>query len=566
MTQRFGRFGTCAVAVLLLVGALPAYAQSATSTGAVGIPIENATVRATCGGCHKPDERGRMSRISYQRNTPEGWQDTIRRMMALNGLKMDPAAGREVVRYLSNNLGLAPEEARPVAYEVEKRLIDEKDIAPELQGVCNACHSTGRVLSQRRTRDEWELLMTMHRGWYPLVDRQVFRRMGPVPRERTADGRPPDTRHPHEKAVDYLAKSYPLQTPEWDRWSAARRPARLGGAWTISAYEPGKGAAFGSMVLTPVPDSEDEFTSELTFTYARSGEQVRRIGRVTVYTGFQWRGRSSAAGAGAGAEVFREVMFVDRDLRRIEGRWFTGGYDETGMDVTLLKASGDLTLLGTDRAALKRGATGVPVKLFVTNLPGGIQARDVDFGAGVTVTQVAAGDGVVTATVSVAADAAVGPRDVSLRGSMRPSAAVVYDRIDSLRITPEWNLARTGGVSFPKRLAQFEAVAYANGPDRRPGTDDDLRIDVVDAQWSLTEYTATLNDDDVKFVGRINEATGLFTPNAEGPNPQRSGERNNIGDVWVVATVSEGGQVVRGRAHLLVSPPVYMRFDPTVTP
>lgn len=554
------------MAVLLLVGALPAYAQSSTSTGAVGIPIENATVRATCGGCHKPDERGRMSRISYQRNTPEGWQDTIRRMMALNGLKMDPAAGREVVRYLSNNLGLAPEEARPVAYEVEKRLIDEKDIAPELQGVCNACHSTGRVLSQRRTRDEWELLMTMHRGWYPLVDRQVFRRMGPMPRERTADGRPPDTRHPHEKAVDYLAKSYPLQTPEWDRWSAARRPARLGGAWTISAYEPGKGAAFGSMVLTPVADSEDEFTSELTFTYARSGEQVRRTGRVTVYTGYQWRGRSSAPAAGAGAEVFREVMFVDRDLRRIEGRWFTGGYDETGMDVTLLKASGDLTLLGADRAALKRGATGVPVKLFVTNLPGGIQARDVDFGAGVTVTQVAAGDGVVTATVSVAADAAVGPRDVSLRGSMRPSAAVVYDRIDSLRITPEWNLARTGGVSFPKRLAQFEAVAYANGPDRRPGTDDDLRIDVVDAQWSLTEYTATLNDDDVKFVGRINEATGLFTPNAEGPNPQRSGERNNIGDVWVVATVSEGGQVVRGRAHLLVSPPVYMRFDPTVTP
>jgi quinohemoprotein amine dehydrogenase len=121
-------------------------------------------------------------------------------------------------------------------------------------------------------------------------------------------------------------------------------------------------------------------------------------------------------------------------------------------------------------------------------------------------------------------------------------------------------------VSFPKRLAQFEAVAYANGPDRRPGTDDDLRIDVVDAQWSLAEYTATLNDDDVKFVGRINEATGLFTPNAEGPNPQRSGERNNIGDVWVVATVSEGGQAVRGRAHLLVSPPVYMRFDPTVTP
>ena len=565
MTQRLGKFGVLAGALMLLAVVSRTQAQPSSASTA-GIPIDNATVRATCGGCHQPDDRGRMSRISYQRNTPEGWQDTIKRMMALNGLKMDPAAGREVVRYLSNNLGLAPEEARPVAYEVEKRLIDEKDVAPELQGVCNACHSTGRVLSQRRTRDEWELLMTMHRGWYPLVDRQVFRRMGPAPRERSADGRPPDTRHPHEKAVDYLAKAYPLNTPEWDRWSAARRPARIGGEWTISAYEPGKGAAFGRLVLTPVPNSDDEFTSEATFTYARSGEQVRRTGRVTVYTGFQWRGRSSAASGGAGAEVYREVMFVDRDLRRIDGRWFTGGYDETGIDVTLLKASSDLTLLGLDRAALKRGATGVAVKLFATNLPDGVQARDIDFGTGVTVTQVSTAGGVVTATVSVAADAAVGPRDVALRGSSRPGAAVVYDRIDAIRITPEWNLARTGGVSFPKRLAQFEAVAYANGADRRPGTDDDMRIDVVDAQWSLVEYTATLNDDDVQFVGRINESTGLFTPNAEGPNPQRSGERNNIGDVWVVATVSEGGQVVRGRAHLLVSPPVYMRFDPTVTP
>lgn len=562
MTQRFGRLGSLAAA-LLLVTVGQGQAQPAAGVQAAGIPIENATVRTTCGGCHTPDERGRMSRISYQRNTPEGWQDTIKRMMALNGLRMDPAAGREIVRYLSNELGLAPEEARPVAYEVEKRLVDEKNVAPELQGVCNACHSTGRVLSQRRSREEWELLVSMHRGWYPLVDRQVFRRMGPAPRDRSADGRPPDTRHPHEKAVDYLARTYPLVTPEWERWSAAQRPARLGGEWFLTAHEPGKGPAFGRMTLTPVAGSDDEFTSEVTFTYARTGEQVRRTGRVTIYTGFQWRGRSSASPEG---DAFREVMFVDRDQRRIEGRWFTGGYDETGMDVTLTRATGDMTLLGTDRAGLRRGATGLAVRVFAANLPDGVQARDLDFGAGVTVTQVAVTGGVVTATVSVAADAPVGPRDVSLRGSVRPGAAVVYDRIDSVRVTPEWNMARTGGVSFPKRLAQFEAVAYANGPDRRPGTDDDLRIDVVEAQWSLAEYTATLNDDDVKFVGKINESTGLFTPNAEGPNPQRSGERNNIGDVWVVAVVSEGGQVVRGRAHLLVSPPVYMRFDPTVTP
>ncbi len=89
----------------------------------VGIPITNKTVQTTCGGCHRPDDKGQMSRISFQRNTPEGWQDTIKRMMALNGLKLDPAAGREVVKYLSDNLGLAPEEARPVGLRSRARVV-----------------------------------------------------------------------------------------------------------------------------------------------------------------------------------------------------------------------------------------------------------------------------------------------------------------------------------------------------------------------------------------------------------------------------------------------------------
>jgi len=60
------------------------------------------------------------------------------------------------------------------------------------------------------------------------------------------------------------------------------------------------------------------------------------------------------------------------------------------------------------------------------------------------------------------------------------------------------------------------------------------------------------------FVGTIDPASGLFTPNVDGPNPQRKGERNNIGDVWVVATYTPPGASapLRGRSHLLVSPPL----------
>ena len=134
-------------------------------------------------------------------------------------------------------------------------------------------------------------------------------------------------------------------------------------------------------------------------------------------------------------------------------------------------------------------------------------------------------------------------------------------------MSPAGALARVGGVRFPKALAQFEARAFDNGADDRADTADDIDLGVVDASWTLEEFAATYDDDDVKFVGEIDKATGLFTPNVDGPNPSRSGERNNIGDVYVVATYApeavDGKAVrpVRARAHLLVTVPLYMRWE-----
>jgi quinohemoprotein amine dehydrogenase len=130
-------------------------------------------------------------------------------------------------------------------------------------------------------------------------------------------------------------------------------------------------------------------------------------------------------------------------------------------------------------------------------------------------------------------------------------------------------MARVGGVRFPKALAQFEARAFDNGADNRPDTPDDIDLGVIDATWSLEEFTATYDDDDIKFVGEIDTKTGLFTPAVDGPNPARKGERNNIGDVYVVATympqaadATGGAKPLRARAHLLVTVPLYMRWEP----
>jgi len=91
-----------------------------------GIPVTSEVVRKTCSPCHTIDDKQRMSRISWRRTTPEGWELTIKRMVSLNGVKLDPADAREVLRYLSTNQGLAPEEALTAAFEAEKRMIDYK--------------------------------------------------------------------------------------------------------------------------------------------------------------------------------------------------------------------------------------------------------------------------------------------------------------------------------------------------------------------------------------------------------------------------------------------------------
>jgi quinohemoprotein amine dehydrogenase len=535
-----------------------------------GIPITDATVQKACGSCHKPDDKGQMSRISFQRNTPEGWQTIVQRMAALNGLSIDPATARQVVKYLSTNLGLAPEEAKPAAWESERRLIDFKYTAnADAESTCNKCHSLGRVITQRRTKTEWDLLIATHRGLYPLVDNQAFRRSGPPPRSAApADGRPPDNRHPIEKALEHLSKTFPLKTPEWTAWSANMRPARLDGTWALSGWEPGKGAIYGRVTVTASSSSPEEFTTTATYRVARTGETITRTGRAIVYTGFQWRGSSSTPAADSS---MREVMMADRNWRAMEGRWYSGGYDEIGMDVKLERIGAEPRVLGTDRTALRQGASAQELKIYGTNLGSSLRPADIDLGPGITVSRVVSvTPELATVAVDVAATAAPGARDLFVAGASRPTALAVYDTIDTIKVKPDWAMARVGGGTFPKMLAQFEAWGYSNGADGKPDSPDDIELGLVDAAWSMEEYAATYNDDDIKFVGTLNEATGRFTPNVDGPNPSRSGQRNNIGDVWVVAKVAgeaaagKPATTLRARAHLLVTVPLYMRFDPTV--
>jgi quinohemoprotein amine dehydrogenase len=533
-----------------------------------GFAINDQPVIQNCSRCHVRDSTGLMERLSYMRKTPEGWEISMRRMVALQHVRVDPATARAIVRYLSNAQGLAPAEARPARFEAERRAIDYKYAAdPKTEQTCRACHSLGRVISQRRTKDEWELLLATHRAYYPLVDFQAFRRGGPPPPDSAGAPQPMDV------AVAHLSKVFPLRTPEWTAWAATMRAPRIEGEWVVAGTEPGRGAFSGRLTITKAPNADDEFTTKATYRYARGGRAVTREGKVAVYTGYQWRGRSSESGTPADSS-WREVMFIEPGWQEITGRWFRGGYDEFGMDVSLTRLGAGPVIAGVYPRALRAGARDQRVTVVGANLPRDARPAALDFGPGVHVDQIvrAEADSIV-ARVSVDPKAAVGARDLFAGGASLQRAAVVFDRIARIKVTPLAGMARVGGVVFPKQFQQFEAIAYHNGADGKPDTEDDVEIGPVDVSWSLEEYGVTYDDDDIKFVGRIDQR-GLFTPNVDGPNPQRSGNRNNIGDVWVVATYQEGenGQAsgnagtsarpLKARAHLLVTVPLYLRWEP----
>ncbi|HZT78524.1 MAG TPA: quinohemoprotein amine dehydrogenase subunit alpha [Vicinamibacterales bacterium] len=542
--------------VILLGFAAAASAQPA-QPAAEGFAIDNAVVKARCGGCHRSDDKGRLSRISYRRATPENWERTIKRMVSLNHAQLSPEDARVILKYLADRQGLAPEELRPIAFEPERRTIDYAYTGDEMTAnLCQSCHSIARVLSERRTKEEWALLVAMHRGYYPLVDNQPmngpqgFRRTRPIDAEPGPDGRPPDTRQPMDRAIEHLAKTLPLESSAWSAWSAAMQTPKLAGRWAVAGSQAGKGPIYGVVTIAADAGAPDSFTTDIRYTVARTGETITRTGKALVYTGYQWRGR---------ANDWREVLFVERDWKTMWGRWFSGAYDETGIDVTLTRLSGEPIVFGTSVTAIKSGSAGQSVRIFGANLPASVRPDDIGLGRGVRVTRVAsATNDAIAIDVDVDAAAPIGARDLSVAGTVKPAALVVYDKVDGIKVLPQAGMARVGGNVFPKQLAQFEAIGINNGPDGKPDTDDDLNLGLVDVKWSIEEYTATFADDDAQFVGSIDQH-GLFTPNVDGPNPKRSGNRNNVGDVWVVADY-EGAKPIRARAHLLVTVPLYMNW------
>jgi len=578
-------------------------AQTGQETG--GIPIDDPLVIAKCGGCHTRNDNGAMIRISYVRTTPEIWEQIIKRMVRLNGLTLSADDARHIVRYLSNNNGLSPEEEKPAFWDAEHRLFgtqeEESGIPDPLQRTCNYCHTIGRVLLQRRTAADYIKLANTHMALFPGSETAVFR-----PNRRYTDpadmpvtltqggtgyamlqyppaapasvtGAHPSSpgssetpgKYPLDSALEYLSKSQPLITPEWTAWKAQTHSPKLAGTWLVSASQAGKGRIYGQMTVEAGPTAEDFVTT--TVLHYPDGRVVKRTGKGVLYTGYSWRGRSTSSPADSKADPgfpadTREALLLSADGNSMQGRWFWGGYQEFGLDVQLSRLGHDTVIVGADKSALRSPST-EELHIYGGNLPPTLKAADIVLGQGVQVIRILrATSNEVDVQVSVAPGLPAAMHRVSMGGKNAPEAIAVYDKVSYIKVAPDASFARLGGTITAKQFAQFETIGYANGPDGLPGTADDVALGPVTAAWSLEEFYSTPNDDDVSFVGSINDS-GLFTPSLEGPNPQRQKQPNNYptenwGDVWVDALYKgPEGEPLKARSYLVVTIPTYIRYD-----
>jgi quinohemoprotein amine dehydrogenase len=519
----------------LILGIVFTIAAFPQAVGEQGIPVANALVIAKCANCHARDEHGMMQYVSWERTTPEGWQDVLKRMIVLNGVSLTPPEGRALVAYLSASHGLAPEEARPVMYDAERLIHDESSIPNGILDACAKCHSFARALSWRRSADDWKQFIGVHAGRFRI--------------SKT------------DEIIAYLAKAAPLHTPEWDAWIKQNaKPPNIGGRWLLTAQIPGRGKYFGQIEVTAAGD--DDYNTRVVLTSVNDGSQLRRAGRSVVFDGYAWRGRSQGGGSNAGElkpddpnNQTREALWIAPDQSTAEGRWFWGQYQEFGINVKWRRASANPTLLLLDRSSLKIGSQSNRIRLIGDRFPATATPADLTFGPGVTIKRVISNTATeVDAEVDVASDAAIGRRDVTVFGSPLPGAIAIFDRVDYVKVIPESSLAAFSDRTHPRGYQQFEAIGYQRGPDGRLHTPDDLDLgplDATDLSWSIQVFheDAEVNKN---LVGDVS-ATGFFTPAAQNPNANF--------DVWVTATTKEeknkNGQPLTGKGYLVVTVPSY---------
>lgn len=484
---------------------------------------------AKCAACHL--EGKTFQRISDIRKSPEGWEMTLVRMGIWHKVELSQSERKTLVKYLADKQGLAPEESAPYRFLIERRP-NVQDVLPtkELGEMCARCHSFGRVALQRRDLGEWRKLVETHVGQFPSI-------------EYSAMGR---DRNWLDLALNQvapeLAKRYPLHTAAWRKWRKTRHVPPTG-TWRVVGNRPGWGDYAGYMYVQSLGADRYGVRYELQYD---NGDRLSGQGHAIVYTGYEWRGAAKL-----GNQEVDSIFALSQDGKKMSGRWFLRDADEVGAQFGAVRvdATAPGTLLAVSPALIKTGAT-TTVRLS------GVKLGDkYDLGSGVKIDKLQrVSPDEVRLTLTVAPGASIGWRYIKEGRAGKAARLALYRQIDSLRVEPAFAIARLGGGGSPihRVSAQFQAIAYLDGPDGKAGTKDDIRLGPVTAKWSVENFDDTAKAaNDVKFAG-VMEPNGQFMPAQAGPNPARN-NLDNVGNLSVVATLADGQRSLTARGHLVVA-------------
>ncbi|MFT0212309.1 quinohemoprotein amine dehydrogenase subunit alpha [Pseudomonas sp. F1_0610] len=481
-------------------------------------------VQETCAVCHQKQDDEKLSRISFQRKTPEGWLMTVVRMQQAHGLEISNAERRSVVKYLADTQGLAPKETEGVRYALERRLNTQESFREEPLGeMCARCHSGARFALQRRPAGEWEKLINFHLGQWPSLEYQAL--------SRDRDWFDIATK----QTAPEIAKRFPFESVDWDKWKKDK-PASdsLKGTWSFSGHYTGKGEVRGTMSVEPT--TNDEFKVQVTGQYA-DGKPFNGEGTAIVYNGYEWRANITIDGV-----VMRQVLSAVNG--EMKGRMFERQRDERGLDFVGAQ-QGQQRILAVQPAYVKAGSEAV-----ITLVGSGLSGTP-SFAKGIEVVKVeSASDTQMQVRVKVAATAELGINEVAV-GKAKGASLAVYNSVESIKVVPEYSIARVGGNggAVEKVEGRFDAEAWAVNAKGKP-----YRIGVMPATWSVDAWDEkAVRDQDLRFAGTMDAATGVFTPNGAGPNPERKMMASNVGNLKVIAKVEQDGKTHEAQSHMVVT-------------
>ena len=482
---------------------------------------DQALVADYCGACHTETDSG-LSRISEQRKSPEGWLMSIVRMQQQRGLDISAEDRRAIVQYLSDTQGLAPSETEGFRYGPEKDPDFVEAVDEPMGSMCTRCHTEARNALQRRTPEEWSTLIDFHVGNYPTTEYQALGR----DREWF--------RIAKDEIAPLLADRYPLETDAWTEWHAkAKTP--VAGDWIVMSDLPEAGEVYGRLNVTG-----DASPYQVTGTLrGADGTEHAVSGTMNLYTGFEWR-----ATLEIGGQTYRQILAVSEDGTELEGRQFLRATDSLGGRLTGVRADQEGVILGTVPSAVPAGAASVQVvgSGLAALAPSAGTAEANAFGAALTVET--EGNGFVTFASGEA-----------------EGQIAHFTSLDGIVVEPAFTMARVGGGSevVPAAVpAHFKAIGLWSGPDGETGTEDDLRIGRIDAEWTVSnlhEHAAKMED--TKYAGSI-DAGGIFTPGIAGPNPERPFSTNNAGELTVTANAlgKSGDATLIVTVQRFIDPPI----------